>query len=445
MLLLKNATVINGDGKSELRHGNILVDGDRIAAVTDRLSDCDKTGWEVIDCTGKIVIPGMITHHTHGLVNGPFLASGAPALSEERIIAQHKRHLMHGHTTALNVDGFCTMDEAKASAHYSPLRVKQTTVHLPLSFLAADKGDGKGLSEKHRQMTVERMLEDGAVAIGEVGAGQTTAGGDYVYIPAEIKERKGVDITAKQSMILLDAVLGKWADKNYDNTERVAKALKDYDLDGILTPEEARDIVWKTTFRVYDYAIGAFEEAVDASIRYGVPAILHHTPSTMNIVKKCALKCADRMICAHTHLAYSPEEAIEVSRFLKNQYGVLIDVAVLDAFGDRAIEPQQETLLAMFENDLVDLISTDYSGGRSDSMLLCINEVVKRGYTSLPKAIALATSAPAHCVPGLAVGAGILAPNYLADMVVVDEDDITNINRVYVGGALVVKDGEYLA
>ena len=72
MLLLKNATVINGDGKSELRHGNILVDGDRIAAVTDRLSDCDKTGWEVIDCTGKIVIPGMITHHTHGLVNGPF-------------------------------------------------------------------------------------------------------------------------------------------------------------------------------------------------------------------------------------------------------------------------------------------------------------------------------------------------------------------------------------
>ena len=95
MLLLKNATVINGDGKSELRHGNILVDGDRIAAVTDRLSDCDKTGWEVIDCTGKIVIPGMITHHTHGLVNGPFLASGAPALSEERIIAQHKRHLMH--------------------------------------------------------------------------------------------------------------------------------------------------------------------------------------------------------------------------------------------------------------------------------------------------------------------------------------------------------------
>lgn len=120
-------------------------------------------------------------------------------------------------------------------------------------------------------------------------------------------------------------------------------------------------------------------------------------------------------------------------------------MAVLDAFGDRAIEPQQETLLAMFENDLVDLISTDYSGGRSDSMLLCINEVVKRGYTSLPKAIALATSAPAHCVPGLAVGAGILAPNYLADMVVVDEDDITNINRVYVGGALVVKDGEYLA
>ena len=72
MLLLKNATVINGDGKSELRHGNILVDGDRIAAVTDRLSDCDKTGWEVIDCTGKIVIPGMITHHTHGLVRSVF-------------------------------------------------------------------------------------------------------------------------------------------------------------------------------------------------------------------------------------------------------------------------------------------------------------------------------------------------------------------------------------
>ena len=444
MLLLKNAKVINGDGKSVLEHGHIIVEGERILAVTDLLDVQDMTGWDVIDCTGKIVIPGMITHHAHGLVHGPFLASGAPALSEEHIIDQHKRHLIHGHTTALNVDGFCTMDEVKSS-FYTPLRIKQCTVHLPLSFKAAYKGDGKGLSEIHNEMTVERMLNDGAIAIGEVGAGQTTAGGDYVYIPAEIKERKGVDITAKQSMILLDAVLGKWADKNYYNKERVARALKDYDMDSILTPEEARDIVWKTTFRVYDYAIAAYEEAVDASIRYGVPAILHHTPSTMQVVKKCAGKGADRMICSHTHLAYSPEEAIEIACFLKEHYGTLIDIAVLDAFGERVIEPQQETILALFENNLVDLISTDYAGGRSDSMLLCIDEIIKRGYASLPKAIALATSAPAHNVPGLAVGAGFLAPNYLADMVVINENDITNIERVYVGGRLVCKNGKYLA
>lgn len=444
MLLLKNAKIINGDGKSILENGYIIVDGERIVEVTDHFDNQDLTGWDVVDCTNRIVIPGMITHHAHGLVSGPFLASGAPALSKERVIAQHKRHLMHGHTTALNVDGFCTMDEVKAS-NYSPLRIKQCTVHLPLSFVAADKGDGDGLKEMHRSMTVERMLEEGAIAIGEVGAGQTTAGGDYVYIPAEIKKRKGVKITAKQSMILLETVLGKWADKNYYNRERVARMLEDYELSGILTPEEARDVVWTTTFRVYDYAIAAFKEAVDASIYYGVPTILHHTPSTMHVIKECALKGADRMICSHTHLGYNPQEVIEVARFLKDHYGTVIDVAVLDAFGHRVIEPQQDTIFAMFENDLVDLISTDYAGGNSDSMLLCIDEVVMRGYASLPKAIALATSAPAHKVPGLAVSTGFLASNYLADMVIVNENDITDIKSVYVGGRLIVKDGVYLA
>lgn len=445
MLLLKNGTVITGDGKTVIEHGNVLVDINKIVAVTDTLDvDTLPAGTEVVDCSGKAIMPGLITHHTHGVVNGPFIAGAGPRIGNERVLDQHIRHLKNGHTTAMSVDGFCSMEDVRESQKLSPLRLKQTTAHLPAAFKAALTVDGKGLSYAHKQLTVEKQLADGALAIGEVGSGQLCAGGDYLYIPAMVEAQTGYFPNTAQSMALLYEVLGKYADKNYYDRDRVAKMLKAQELDHLLTPEQARDIVWTCTFKVFDLALASYEEAALYAIRYDVPVLPHHTPSTMAKVLEMAKMGVQRLIVCHTCLGYDIEETLRVNRELKERYGTILDVAVLDAFSDRIIEPNQESIFAMFEHKLIDVLSTDYSGGKSCSMLLCIDEVVRRGYATLPEAVAYATTNVTKAIPGIAPGLGLLARGYFADILVTEYPNVGKLNQVYVDGKLVVNDGEYL-
>src|SRR5918997_811617 len=61
--LLTGATVITMDGAlGDLESGDVLIEGDRIAAVAPRVdADADET----IDVAGAIVMPGMIDCHVH--------------------------------------------------------------------------------------------------------------------------------------------------------------------------------------------------------------------------------------------------------------------------------------------------------------------------------------------------------------------------------------------
>ncbi|HRZ99092.1 MAG TPA: dihydroorotase, partial [Paludibacter sp.] len=58
--LIKNATIIN-EGKSFV--GSVLVDGELIKAVYE--GNVDVTADEVIDATGKLLIPGVIDDQVH--------------------------------------------------------------------------------------------------------------------------------------------------------------------------------------------------------------------------------------------------------------------------------------------------------------------------------------------------------------------------------------------
>lgn len=71
-VLLSNASaIITFDTKTEalsvLRHGSVLVDGDRIAGLYDSaVPNGLPNNTDVVDCIGKIISPGFIDTHRHG-------------------------------------------------------------------------------------------------------------------------------------------------------------------------------------------------------------------------------------------------------------------------------------------------------------------------------------------------------------------------------------------
>ncbi len=69
MILLKNPVIITMDGgRSILRGRSILIDGDKIARIAEESVIRKSFGLrrcKVIDCRGRVVIPGLINSHTH--------------------------------------------------------------------------------------------------------------------------------------------------------------------------------------------------------------------------------------------------------------------------------------------------------------------------------------------------------------------------------------------
>ncbi len=117
-VLIRNGTVIAGDGKSPAQRADVGIDGDRVVAVGDLASS---SGAQEIDATGRVVSPGFIDVHIH---------------SEIELLGGEHRHasLLQGVTTHLLApDGFgwapLAPDEARSLweatvAIYGPLELE---------------------------------------------------------------------------------------------------------------------------------------------------------------------------------------------------------------------------------------------------------------------------------------------------------------------------------
>jgi imidazolonepropionase-like amidohydrolase len=64
MKVLKNARLVDGTGAAA-RDATIVVDGDKISAVSTRSEADFPAGAEIIDCAGMTVLPGLIDCHDH--------------------------------------------------------------------------------------------------------------------------------------------------------------------------------------------------------------------------------------------------------------------------------------------------------------------------------------------------------------------------------------------
>src|SRR5258708_39949838 len=64
-IALSHANVIDGTGAAPVRDATIVISGGRITAVGPADKVKAPAGAQVIDLTGKIIIPGIINAHSH--------------------------------------------------------------------------------------------------------------------------------------------------------------------------------------------------------------------------------------------------------------------------------------------------------------------------------------------------------------------------------------------
>ncbi|QIN81948.1 hypothetical protein GBA63_04290 [Rubrobacter tropicus] len=424
--LIIGATLVDGTGAPPREDVTVVVEDHLVTDVVPRRAPYYDRGAPVIDARGGFVLPGVINHHVHGLTRGPLMIVGEPPLDDARVRANLDRLLTQGVTTALNVDGFATVEEAVASSRFHPLTVKVATLHTPTHLQWATEGPFSfgGVKGRHR-WTVEKMLGRGAPAIGEAGPGVDAHWSDYTLIPETFRSRYGVRVTMEEARELRLAAEG-------GDRARVGDLLSGYGVDPGET--EAFFGLHEATLEWRKLARKSLEEAIAAAKDFDDPLVLHHTPGTFEVVAGAAEELGGRVIAGHSNFQiHDPDDAARRAKELRNK-GAWIDIMSGDAFSAREFHPTPDVTFRLLSDGLVDLISTDYAGGFWDPMLLVAEKAAEAGAISIQEGVRLMTSAPADAVPKLAPDRGRVAPGAVADLVVTHPGRLSDVRAVFVSG-----------
>ncbi|NLM21059.1 MAG: amidohydrolase family protein [Peptococcaceae bacterium] len=169
--------------------------------------------------------------------------------------------------------------------------------------------------------------------------------------------------------------------------------------------------------------------------------IVHNASASAKVVREMAY-LGQLLVAGHSnHPSFELEECLETCRYLK-EHGVIIDVSTLDTFGAKQIADSPENLYALVREGIADTISTDYAGGAHDALILCVERLVKDGICNLQSAVSMVTGNVASLIPGIASQRGTLKRGNIADIVIVEQDNISIVNKVIIGGRIVVDHGK---
>ncbi|MFD2420077.1 hypothetical protein [Amycolatopsis pigmentata] len=440
---MRGCDLVDGTGSDTQQGVDVVVEGDTVREIVPtRPADTYGRVDEIVEAAGYLAIPGLINNHSHGTAYGPLFPSGHEGLTHEQVRANLDRHLLEGTTTVLCVDGFVTAEAVSETNDDHPLTVKLASCNTPACLEAASITDGGGLTDETRGFTARQAVKEGAVALGEIGSGQTLGGGgaSYLYIPAEVARRSGVTITPRQADALKVAVLGQHISASSFDRDAVEEALVAAGLAGKLSVEDIREIISDIVLPAFDIALHGLAEAAECAYQAGVPVLVHNAAASMTQVATIA-KTGVPLIAGHSnHPSFTVREALEHAERLK-EVGAIVDVSTVDIFGAQRLTDGPELLYAMFKAGLVDTISTDYAAGFHDAILLAIDRATKAGVVDLPAAIRMATANVADAIPDVAPRRGRVTPGAVADLVLTDPAELAHVQTVMIGGETVVRGG----
>jgi len=365
---IQNANIVIPHKDLILKQSSIIVENGLIIKIAEGVRySYDPASNSIIDARGGFLIPGIINHHAHGASLGPLFSAGNPAPPMELIFSNLNKHLLHGTTTLLNEDGFATIEETEIMNKLHPIKIKAATSHTHLNVEASEITDGTGLNEFHKKLTVKEMLTNGAVALGEIGGGDTLGGGGACYnlLPRTIEAKTGKRINPAGAEKLMWAVLGRYIDKSVTDREKVDMVLDEIGLKGLLSTDETIDIILKDVYAPVETGRDGIREAADLALQYDMPVVIHNAAGCKDVVFEVAKKLGSKLIAAHSsHPSFKTDEIVENIKHLRS-FGAFIDVCSGDYFGAKNLCPPEYLNIAyeLLEQGLVDLISTDFMAG----------------------------------------------------------------------------------
>lgn len=435
-LLIKESALITGDGKTFLDKVNIAIHGRKIAYI-GREKPSGATFTHVLDGKDKLVLPGIINIHAHGIIPGvPLFSSASAPLPKNQAKKNLITHVSQGTTTILSLDGFANPELVSQAKSMCPINIKTAITHYPKAYLAAKKINASGLKGQGEEK-VERIVEhfpDIVVAMGEGGSGATLGGGiqDYKFIPEMVKRETGVTIDEYHARRLKEAVLGKKIASNFYDPERVENVLKEIGLENY-SPEWALDKISQTVLPPLGIALESLEEGANLAKKYKLPFIVHTAAASMNKVEEISW-LGNLLIAGHcNHPSLDVKEGIELIKQLRKK-GAIIDISTFDTLDSPEREKELAFFFAILEASLADVISTDYGGGNHSPILKVLELAIEQKVVTLTQAISLVTKKPSRAVSRLAPGRGVIVEGTIADVVMVNRSKISQVEEIIIEG-----------
>jgi imidazolonepropionase-like amidohydrolase len=193
-------------------------------------------------------------------------------------------------------------------------------------------------------------------------------------------------------------------------------------------------LVEQSVLPSFQIALDGLIRSAELAVELGLPTLVHNSAPSDAAAREAVAIAGPLFIGGHTnHGTYTAEESVANARWIRD-HGGHIEIDTFDAWGRKELHATPEHLIALIQEDLVDIIATDYAAGHWDGIWEMVAGIVQIGLLPIEKAVALATGNVAKALPRIGSDRGLLKAGMAADIVVASSRSLADIALVLVDG-----------